>query len=290
MNVMKMNLRFENFTQKTRQALLFALLLSVPAGLIGQPYQNNTGERGAAPVGPSPVRDPMAIELLQRSLVAMGGDANWSAIRNTLITGTLLARPGQAPSQINWLEDWSTGTLRYADMTSDQSTGIHARRFDGQTLRRTTVRGRQIVIPELDPAATLATRLPAPAIWWILNHPDYSVAINKFRGRSGFECIDVVAPTHQFPVIPVLELYIATSSALPDHAAVALPDILSPIRRLWATAAYRDFKQQDGVSYPSSVILQWPSAVPQLVTIEALQFNHAALPGEFTQTDQRGNR
>jgi hypothetical protein len=58
------------------------------------------------------ISNPQALAIVQQSITKLGGQALWQQVGGVTAQATV-SSPGTAPYQINWTDDWSTGSIRF---------------------------------------------------------------------------------------------------------------------------------------------------------------------------------
>ena len=218
--------------------------------------------------------------LLEKALAAMGGSAAWSAVHAADLSGTLQVAGNAQPTAINWIEDWSTGTLLYS-----RTTGSKVDKYDGQTPVTTPVNGKQTTVPQLDPAATLALHLPGAALAWTLNHSGYLVTINPDKSTQALTCIAISASKIGLAEA-FLEWYINPGTGMPDHVRIRMQNLLLPARGFWVTVSFQAFTNQNGLMNPSTVLFQARPSQGSVLQFQPPQLNPTTTSAEFSGGNQ----
>lgn len=203
-----------------------------------------------------PVRDPVAVQALQSSLQAMGGQAAWAAIHSAKTQGTQTGtRPGDPESHFTWEDDWSMGVLRFR-YERDDSSGSHIRTHDPFKGSFSQEGSATTPLPAPVDIGAMPIHLPGAMLAMILADNSYEIAekANNNKDFPGDTCIGVVQ-THNGVRVELTrqEWFINAATQLPDEVNTREVDTMRPNTPAKERVKYPHFSSASQVLFPDQM-------------------------------------
>ena len=239
-------------------------------------FSSELGQAQSATVS----RDPVAIQTLQSSLAAMGGQASWSSVRSFSATATETHSDGTTQT-LKFADDWSSSLRLYRE--HDEPTG-KVRKYVQESSKVYATNGSQLVItknPVLDPVLALAGYAPGTSIAYALSQPSYAIRPSQRQtGNTDETCITIIPPTAHTGRTTIC---ISKTTSLPSTAYLDFEDLITHSSLDTETIKYANFRQQSGLLTPAQFEIRLPNGTKTSMSITNMavspSINFAALEG-----------
>ena len=271
-----------NWIQLTRKLLCIVCAL-LTANLLTLRAQTSGLSPAGQPNTDSTENNTEAIQILKRTLLALGGETAWADVHGLAVSGEITPAMGGSTRNFQWVDDWSNATLRSSrKMTS--ASGTLSASTDGTHHQTRLLHGNRVPVQELSNAASLARQAPAESLMLILHKHAYQVEKSNDSSTSNLLCVVVRAGSYASPII--MKWYLLPATGLPDHVQVAIPDQMSRGRLLWQTITYHGYTVNGQLVLPASESVQLGNAPPSLITFQSFGTNPTTSASDFTGAGQ----
>ncbi len=226
------------------------------------------------------LRDAASLTLLNGALQKLGGAAAWQSVRASHVTGTISASNGKSRT-VDWLDDWSQGSIRYRRTSSDGSKSRTAW-HDGSPVFNTKQGSRTMAVREFDKSAILLAHLPGAALEEILSNTNYKMTASTVAGTAGSTEIDVIVTEAGRPKPETEERwFISTESGLPNSVLLRIPDILNSTHVIWQAVTFTHYKQEHGLVVPDQVEIIPPNRQLFIYKLTSFEANPQVSASDF---------
>jgi hypothetical protein len=225
-------------------------------------------------------KDAVAVANVEAAMAAMGGDAGWAAIKDSVITGTI------TPTKDSWVKPatfvWKTsGTEFRYETTRDSETQIFA---SGHGKPAVSSKGKVKALfyhmgqgspPFHFPAVVLSTKL-ADASYSLIDAGQKNISDkNAFAVQTSSNFSDQVS------AITLQTWYIEASTGLPLRVEYRLPEATSITDWQEAATEFSDYKEVGGLLVPFSMTYYLDGVALETISVNAVDFNVGLDPSEF---------
>jgi hypothetical protein len=253
--------------------LLFLLFLDVAA-------KAQVPRVGPPPPLTSAVRDPQALEVLQKTIALMGGSTNIGQIQGVIIQGQLTAAPGALAKDGSFSWEMSGPELRFESTNPSGALVIVSGHGKPAQISGGGIQGlkshqmRPLFVPAL--------------IGWVLfqefQNEKYSI---RFDGLDTLDTVPVevvttVAET-SYPenVVTPQKWYFQTSTGLPIRVEFRSPNPNLPAVFIQSAFEFSDFRSVSGMLFPFLVKSSISGQSFESFTINSIQLNASVKPADF---------
>jgi hypothetical protein len=228
-------------------------------------------------------RDPAAIAALNKALDISGGRKAWGAIHGTKVRGELTAHlMGKSGStvvtnSVVWLDDWSTGHVRYNKITTNSEGVAHTLKHNNSSTFSAHNGKKTILASRFDDASILVTHLPGAAMLRILSDDQYSIVSNQKFSDPNHTQVTVSRSIGSIRQI----WYFSKVTGQVDAVRFTLPDLLNEGHKSWETVIYKHYRADGALSVPEDVEIIRPNNFPVSFKFKSLELNPNIVARDF---------
>jgi hypothetical protein len=249
----------------------------------------------ASPDSQPPVRNAVAITIIQAALNAMGGSAGWHRLHGAITTGTYSRNGDTSSIAFTWSDDWTGEALMRRDNGSFNG-GPHRLYLQGAGQQgaapvpsSTATSSNMVLEPSFDNVPALIAHLPGAALSLALQNPAYAITMIALPKAAppNTSCVRIRRTPATTPMrVDDVSMCFSASTSLPVSAYVSLPDLFHPNHRVLESIQYDTFQQVGSVFVPQQVSITNPAKQTKTLTITSASWNPAFTNSTFSGASQ----
>ncbi len=276
---------------KIRVMLLPSILFCLA---IGNSFQISFAQQSLVSQITPGQRDAVAVDVIEKSLAALGGKNSIAAVQSVETTGVILNTGSQTPLSFHWKVAVLGSHFEFRQETND---GMKTRIFtSGHGKPAVGVLGNKgRLMSEHMAIADAPFDLPAILLYIELQDPAYS--ITSADPSAGDNLLHVRVTNNKNIVMKAVvqqDWYFSPVTGLPVRVEYNLPEMRNALDSIRASCVYLSYAVQQGVQYPSSIQALESGIEVSTVTISTtnpnFSFNESDFDMPLQDTSSGGSR
>ncbi len=222
---------------------------------------------------PPPTRDPVAVNVVQNAISALGGSSSISAISDSSAQGTFETSSGSG----TFVGQTSGFEFRYSIQTNTDSRILVSGHGSPADVRNGVGVTTGIHILR----STLPYHIPGLVLLQEINNSNYSMTYVGVEDLNGTAVVHVQTVDNSDDIgseVTPQDWYLDAGTFLPMRVAHRIPDSADPTIYVTTTRDFGSYMAFAGVQVPSSMVINGSS---RSVTISSVQFNTGLSPDTF---------